>query len=337
MELNVDLLPKKLNDINYFLKEEKGCSLYSFAEKNEERQNVIIVRLESFEIEKDFTIDNKAINMLRLLQPAEIKVTDNNFIIKSSKGKFSSKLINCDNFFKPNLEVLNEFDTNFEYLNKASAYVSKSDKKPILTGVRLDANGNIYATDSFRVYSKIVGDFSSNGITMPTAFIKTINDILNIEGRINNKYNNNNDIVEQDNITIVDRLLEGNYPSIEKIIKGVELASVVEINREEFVETLLLSQNVDSNDDVNGTIVVLTENKFETKGNEIYENNIKFENNNEYYLAVSQKSLLQALGTLKNDKFGFKVTHKEGAGQILFITNENDAEETILILGIKRQ
>lgn len=339
MILNVDLLPKKLNEINHFLKEEKGCSLYSYAEKNEERQNVIIVRLEDFDIAESFTTDSKTLNMLRVLNPAEIIIKDNLFVIKSPKGNYCSRLLNNDGFFKPNLDVNNKFITNIEYLNKATAYVSKNEKKPILTGVRLDSNGNIYATDSFRVYSKIVGDFSADGITMTVGFIKTINDVIegvSKGGSLEIQYNKNNAIVTKDNITIVGRLLDGAYPTIEKVIQSKSGAESVEINQDEFVEALTISQNVTA-DNENGTIIILRENRFTAEGKEKYENRITFKNEGKYYLAVTQKALLQALATYRGERFSVEVLHKDSMGQILFITNENEGNETILILGIKRE
>ena len=178
MILDTSLLPKKLNELNYFKKVEGGVEIYSYAQNINDRNEVIVIKVDGFEIENEFCVNSKALEMARILNPADITITDKSFIITGKKGKFTSKLIS-DNFY--NLSM-NESEsttiaTDIETLIKASMYVSKIDKKPTLTGVRLDSNSNVYATDSFKAYLYQNGDFVENGITLPVNFIVTKIDV----------------------------------------------------------------------------------------------------------------------------------------------------------------
>ena len=173
MILDLDLLPKKLNEINYFKKVRGGCEVYSFASNPTQRNEVIIISLND-SIENDFCIDSKAINMARTLNPCDITITDKNFIIKSQngKGQFTSRLL-CDDLFDLSSTFENEVVVDFDKLLKASSYVSKNEKKPVLTGVRLDNNGNVYATDSFKAYFYNPNPLNKSGITLPKHLIDT--------------------------------------------------------------------------------------------------------------------------------------------------------------------
>ena len=93
MILDVSLLPKKLNELNYFKKVDGGVEIYSYAENLKDRNEVIVIKVDGFEIDNDFCVKAKALDMARVLNPADITITDKSFIIKSNKGKFTSKLI----------------------------------------------------------------------------------------------------------------------------------------------------------------------------------------------------------------------------------------------------
>lgn len=82
MILDINLLPKKLNEINYFKKTDDGCEIYSYNERIDTRNEVIVIKLDS-EIENDFCVDSKALEMVKTLSPCEIEITDKSFIIKS--------------------------------------------------------------------------------------------------------------------------------------------------------------------------------------------------------------------------------------------------------------
>ena len=332
MRIDVSLLPKKLNEINYFKKGDNGCEIYSYSAKLEDRNEVIVVELKDCEIEKDFCIDLKSLEMVKVLYPCDITITDKSFIIKSNKGKYTGKLLSEGLF---NLSTSNYNDVlsiDIDTLVKASGYVSKNDKKPILCGVRIDENGNVYATDSFRAYFYRESEsLSQNGITIPTSFINLVKSLSN-ENNIKINYNNNILVVMFNNIKIFGRLLDGNYPNMSKILERKNNATLIEIDKDEICERLEIASNI-GNDSDKRTIIKFTNGKIEALGNNNYEAEIKFECDSEYSTKMQFDFLDQAFKTITNDlKFKVVLDSIQKIGVMLFLENE---KETCLILGVK--
>ena len=333
MKIDINLLPKKLNDINYFKKVENGCEIYSYNSKIETRNEVIVVKLQDCEIEHDFCVESKTIDMVKVLYPCEINVTDKNFIIKSQRGKFTSKLLNEQLFMLSNDEFSKNLNIDMNILVKASGYVAKNEKKPILCGVRIDDNCNVYATDSFRAYFYRTSDeLSPNGITIPINYINLVKSLID-KDEVYIKYNNNVLMTRiNPNIEIYGRLLDGNYPDMSKILANRNMATSVEIDKDEIVDRLSVASNI-GNDNDKRTIIKFTTNKFEALGSNNFEAEIKFENGNEYPFKVQFDYLDQAFKTITNNVI-FKVTYKLDSkiGLMMFLENE---KETCLVLGIK--
>ncbi len=332
MILDVSLLPKKLNELNYFKKIDGGVEIYSYAENLKDRNEVIVIKIDGFEIDNDFCVKSKALDMVRVLNPADITITDKSFIIKSKKGKFTSKLIN-ETFYNLflNEEEATTIEANIDTLNKASMYVSKNDKKPALTGVRLDANSNVYATDSFKAYLYQNGEFSDDGITIPVNFIKTIKDLTN-DNNIKIIYNKNIAMIENNNIRIYTRLLDSAYPKMVGIFARGNNAEVVEIDKEEIVDRLGIASNVGLDDDKK-IVVALSRNQIEVLGNNNFVSEIKFENGNAYTLKLQLELLDLGFRTLEKD-FNFSVIYEPAGktGTMAFLKNE---KEIVLLLGIR--
>ena len=329
MILDTSLLPNKLNDINYFKKVDDGCEIYSYAEKVTTRNEVIVIKLDT-QIEKDFCVDSKALEMVKALQPADITITDKSFIIKSTKGKgkFTSRLLSEELFDLSSNELLREINVDVDKLVKASQYVSKNDKKPILTGVRVNSEGNIYSSDSFKAYFHIPHNLSNDGITIPVAFINLTKTLFNDIKDINIYYNNNILMVENDNIKLYGRLIEGNYPNMEKIISNIQYAKEVEVDVEELLDRLNIAQNVGSDEDKKTTIC-LSQNKIEALGDDNYEAEIKFDNQNEFCAKMQLESLSQALKNVNKPSLRF--LFKDGIGVMAFVLNEEEKEISLVL------
>ena len=58
---------------------------------------IIVCELDNFEIENSFCVDNKALEMLKVLSPISEIVVDKNFIIKSKKGSSPRVSFNLNN------------------------------------------------------------------------------------------------------------------------------------------------------------------------------------------------------------------------------------------------
>jgi len=334
MEINIDLLPKKFNEINYFKKTETGCEIYSYSKDIANRKDVIIVELDGFEIKQDFCVNNKALEMVKALSPADISITDKSFIIKGKKGRFTSKLI-TDNFFNMNIDDDNiSVNVNIDILTKASLYVCKTDKKPILTGVRLDSNGNIYATDSFIAYLYSNGEFTTDGITLPVPFINNIKE-LNGEDDSNIEiiYKKNIAMFQKNNIKIITKLLDGSYPNMAGIFSNKNNAVDIKINDEEILESLNIAANVGLNNDKR-IVVLLTQNHLEVRGDNNYTSEIEFENNDEFKTNVDLNYLRQGFKTIGSGlKFGVTYDKLNKNGKMVFLTKDKELSLILCIIG----
>ena len=81
MNFNIDL-PKKLNKINYFVKEENGCELYSYNPQNNDVY--IIASYPEMEIEKDFAITDSTLLAIAKLQPGvDVKLNEKSIVATS--------------------------------------------------------------------------------------------------------------------------------------------------------------------------------------------------------------------------------------------------------------
>lgn len=332
MEINIDLLPKKFNEINYFKKTETGCEIYSYSKDIANRRDVIIVELDGFEIKQEFCVNNKALEMVKALSPADISITDKSFIIKGKKGRFTSKLI-TDNFFNMNIDDDNIcVNVDIDILTKASLYVCKNDKKPILTGVRLDSNRNIYATDSFVAYLYSNGEFTTDGITLPVSFINNIKE-LNGEDSSNIEivYKKNIAMFQKNNIKILTRLLDGSYPNMTGIFGKKNGAVNVKINDEEILDNLNIASNVGLDNDKR-IVVSLSQNHLEVCGDNNYTSEIEFNNEDKFKMNVDLNYLRQGFKTIGSG-LDFSVLYDElnKNGKMIFLTKD---KELSLILGI---
>lgn len=331
MILDINLLPKKLSDINYFKKVDGGCELYSYSAKLQLRNEVIVINLPGVEIENDFCVDSRVIDMLRTLSPADITITEKNFIIKSKKGKYSGKLIS-ENLFELSKEDLDYYTSvNLESLNKACNFTSKNDKKPVLAGVRVDNNGNVIATDSFTLYTYNYNnnEYTLDGYTLPVNFISIIKSLTTDE-EVNIYHNDNVAMFKLDNIKIYTRLISGGYPDVRKLIATNGIEVVNDIDRNDIIEKVEIASKLSvlGNEEKNIQIE-LSNNKLVAYGEDNFESEIKL--NCSGKIRVSNLLLTQALKSISDFDFKFKYD-KDNKGIMLYLTNNN---ELCLILGIR--
>jgi len=334
MKLDINLLPKKLNDVNYFKKVEGGCEIYSYNSKFQLRNEVVVVSLPGCEIENDFCIDNKAIEMLKLLKPEEINITDKSFIIKSSKGKYTGKLIN-ENLFQLSKENLDSYtNVNLDNLNKACNFTAKTDKKPQLAGVRVDNNGNIIATDSFTLYTynNNHNEYTVDGFTLPVSFIQIVKSLTN-ETELNVYNNQNIAMVKIDNVKIYTNLISGAYPDVRKLLDTNQIEKIENTDNQEIIEKVDIASKLTSNVDDNRTIYIeFSFNKLAAYGDDTFETDINFDCGIENHIRVSNILLMQALKSINGD-YDFKIRYDANRkGTMLYLTNEN---ELCLVLGIR--
>lgn len=329
MFFNVEL-PKKLNKINYFKKEETGCTLYSYSDELGNNP-YIIVDLPDFEIEKDFCINDSTLLAIAKLQPnVELKFNEKGFIAKSSKGKYTAKYIQS-NLINVNMNYDNEIKTDLSILNRAVAFVSNNDKKPILTGVNING-GVVTATDSFKVYRNVANiennDVASQ-ITIESELIKMVSSVFS-DNIVDTYYNNNTICFKENNVRVVGRLLEGKYPSLDMILSQFT-DEKHELNRNDILETIEFTKIAGANLK-ESCYISFEKNKIIGMGADTFEKEINY-NGGEIILEVG--NIETALKSFKSDVIYF-VCKNSGRGSMVCITG-NEENEKIVLLGIVKE
>lgn len=317
-------LPSKVNEINLFKKENKGCTLYSYSVKN---LITIVAELPEFEIPFDFYVDDKAINMLNLLAPIKSVDIDNVCMtIKGAKGNYKARFIE-GNITLPNLELENKTTLDMYRLKIANRFTSNKETRPILTGVNVKSNGNIYATDSYMAYRYISGktvseENSKVEITIPRAFVDFISSLFteNVELR----FNSSSCLVKKDNVYYISRLLDGKYPDVERIFNNVKVGNKVIFDLDDLNEKLNIASVLEFNGDYsvinfkNNTIKVRTENPYDAE--------IVVKSDNDYEFNIALQRLKAVLINLDSNEL--KLNY-EGVLKQLYI--EENGNEFILL------
>lgn len=129
------------------------------------------------------------------------------------------------------------------------AFAAATDEsRPVLTGVRMAPEGkkmSVTATDGFRLSRKIIGEEAVNnwegGIILPA---KTILELARLvsEGKkeevvVEKTEENNQIIFGHDKLQLVSRVLEGNFPDVDKLIPD-EYKTEISVDREELLRAV---------------------------------------------------------------------------------------------------
>lgn len=314
-------LPSKVNEINLFKKENQGCTLYSYSVKN---LITIVAELPEFEIPFDFYVDDKAINMLNLLAPIKSVNIDNICMtIKGTKGNYKARFIE-GNITLPNLDLENKTTLDMYRLKIANRFTSNKETRPILTGVNIKSNGDIYATDSYMAYRYKSGveAVELSEITIPRTFVDFIGSLFteNVELR----FNSSSCLVKKDNVYYISRLLDGKYPDVERIFNNVKIGNKVVFDLEDLNEKLNIASVLEFNGDYsvinfkNNTIKVRTENPYDAE--------IVVNHDNDYEFNIALQRLKSVLINIDSNEL--KLNY-EGALKQLYI--EENGNEFILL------
>lgn len=333
--LKLDLIPTKLLDVCDFVKAEKGCVMYSTYLKPELKNTLLIkVVLEDFEIAENFRIPSKALEVARKLNNAQIEVNESNFIVKNEKNKFTSKLMICDVARYQENEYNCEQIMNVKKMLSACDYVAKLDKKPILKGVYLTNSGNIYASDSFSVYSFRSDSIfdpanAETGISIPTDFIKTVNSLFGTDD-ITIKFNAQKVAAIKDNITIESILYAGEYPKVENIISGCSRNHEIDIDTNIFNETLEYINYIDYENDKK-PLIKIENNKITLFGQNQMSSDIDFDIN--WLMNIDAERFSTALKTISGNGVSCYTLKKDNVAQMLMLKN-HETNEIVIVLGV---
>lgn len=322
-------LPKKVNEYNYFKKEQQGCTLISFSEK---KRVVIECRLEEFEIEQDFCIDDKAINMLVSLQPINSIKVDNLFIIKSKKGTYKAKLLD-----KKPINIVKNFENKVvvenDRLLKASKFVSDNETRPVLCGVCVTAFGDLYASDSYKAYRYLARDViidNYSSIIVPKDFIELI--CKECGANIEIEYNSNMCCVTQNNISYISPLIEGKFPKIDSLYNIKSKGNKLVFDLQDFFDKINIAKQV-GNDLANKNIALLFENnKLTAIGDDEFEADlVNIRENFDYSFTLVLSNFANIISCIdQNEKF-IEMSYIESVKPIFIEDNKNE----ILVLPIR--
>ena len=299
MIIDITKLPKKLNDICYFKKQEKGVKIYNYSAKA--KDTMMIIELEECEIEKDFAITGATLEMVRKLSPTKkLEILNNKLVITSDKGTYKGTIID-EILSLPNTSVLNSVKVNLKALKVLSEFVADNDKKPVLCGVNIKSDGTMVATDSFKLarYLSVETTRDNGNIIIPKNFIDLIKNEADEE--IELSYNMSCVIYTKENITYISNLIGGNYPNVDRLFSEGNLK--IDYEMDILKQALDLSRNVgiEAGKDrylplvfENGKLIANGVNEFETILNE--------DNKLTYKFALNIDSLDIVIKNIDSDK-----------------------------------
>lgn len=204
------------------IEEIKTMNLHFFESPNkllasdETYQNIIIAELENLSFEENFILDAKSFNMLKKIKTnRKITFSGNNITISSDEGKYKCKQIDKT---KPDINIENtvyENDYNLEKIRRASRFTVTMSlySRQQFCGVLFDDAGNVYGTDTFKIYKYSQNNGGVRFWSVPVAFIDLIN-----KDDCRLKFADNFVIYAGDYIAY-SRLYSGLIPDINRVIK----------------------------------------------------------------------------------------------------------------------
>lgn len=194
-------------------------------------------------------------NIIKKLNGENITVTMEGTVltVKGKKSKYQVNTIRVDDY--PNIDISNDgtaFDIDSKLLSsilgETSYAVSKSEIKPILTGVNLvysKANKRLItaATDGYRL-AKIKTDITSDGddfnIIIPEKAVKKVLKIIkNFDDDKNFKMTVSlkKVSIQTGNILIIFRLVDGSYPDTNRLVPN-SFNTMVEVDKGSLIESI---------------------------------------------------------------------------------------------------
>ncbi len=181
----------------------------------------------------------------------ELEVKNNNLIVKCENYKAIFKCLSADDFpIIPKIKEPASIEINNsilkEGLEQVVGMVSFSESRPEITGVFLKLNKNnlvLAATDSFRLAEKTIFKAEKKPELAQPLIIpqRTVQELIRIltekEGNLKICLGNNQILFDSEDVQIVSRLIDGQYPDYQQIIPG-DFSIQIIINREELLNAI---------------------------------------------------------------------------------------------------
>ena len=217
------------------------------------RDTVIITRIE---IENESNEDFKVLIPFKLLKDIVSKLDgdilsleNDNDMIKLKCNRSNYKLCKYDFNQYPNISITkleNVLKINSNDFKKAISSItfacSNEEKRPILTGANFtlkDNELNIIATDSFRLAKVKIKNVDSGefNFTISKTDLNNLIKLIPNDIELEIRYDDKNIVFQFNDVLYKTRLLEGNYPNVDKIINGV-FSNKIKFNKNELIDCL---------------------------------------------------------------------------------------------------
>ena len=304
MELN--------NDGLYLLSTDNEIAIKAFIDKS---------KIENIEKCGDILISGKFIyEIVRKLPNSLIcieEVIDNKILITTETSSFTLNCNNPDDFpvldledSKNPLEISKKVFTNI--IKQTSFATSQQESRPVLTGINFKITGNILectATDSYRLAKKKI-ELSSIypeevNIIIPTKNLIELTKLYSVDDdNLEMHIFNNKVIFKFNNIILMSKLINGNFPDTSKLIPNeFETRIVTDINN--YFNAIDRASLLTSEEEKNIINMQIEENKMLISSNIPEIGNveehliIKNETNNNIKISFSSKYMMEAIKSLE--------------------------------------
>ena len=189
-------------------------------------------------------------DIIRVLDDGQISfvLKDSEIQIKSGKSEFNLRTLPVDDFPRFEEPGGNKATIDTQSLSNAFEQVVKAastdDARPILTGVLLSAEENglrLVATDSYRMAIRDIPGTEILGrdeiVLVPSRALDVVKRILDEDDHLDVVLGEKEAVFKIQNISIVTRLIEGEFPNYKGLIPEKNKNKLV-INREELLSAL---------------------------------------------------------------------------------------------------
>ena len=333
------------NDGLYLISTDNEIAIKTFIKKED---------IENIETCGDIVVSGKFIyEIIRKLPNTLIKieeVIDNKIIITT---EFSSFTLNCNNVNDfPELELEDSktpIDISKKVLSniikQTSFATSMQESRPVLTGINFNINGNILecvATDSYRLAKKVI-ELNQTlqdeiNIIIPTKNLIELTKLYKEdEENIEIHIFNNKVIFKFNNIIMMTKLINGNFPDTTKLIP-TDFETEIELNLNDYYNAIdrasLLTSEEEKNIinlDVKAENMLISSNIPEI-GN--VEEHLKVKNlkNNDIKISFSSKYMMDAIKSFDSDEIKIMFN---GDVKPIILKNPNSDDLTQLIVPIR--
>jgi DNA polymerase-3 subunit beta len=203
---------------------------------------------------------------------------------------------------------------------KVAVAASLDESRPVLAGVHMRIDGDklvFAATDSYRLAESRVPSTSSEDISviMP---LRTVQEVLRLAGssdsaKISFDLGKTEARISIDNIELVTRLIEGNFPNYAQIIPS-KSASTLKVSRSELIQAARLT-GIFARESANTIIIKASDSKLtlHAEAAQIGENTSEVSlklNGDEATISLNVRFLIDALNVISSDEVELRLNDK---------------------------